>query len=128
MLPVAIMRMASGGTVKLLSDSVTSIMSHPSSATATYTVDNGGGVDGGDGGFYKWLGGGTPANYEINATLNSGTVTGTFGSWLNLGTSRSWSLTESIIGTKTGSITVQIRPTGGAVLATATISFHAEVD
>jgi hypothetical protein len=113
----------------LVSDSCTSIVSHPSTATATVTISSGGVESGADGGPYTWLKGGSTSNYEIFATLNSGTVTGdSFGSWLNLGTSRSWSLTESSIGTKLGSITLQLRPVGGSVISTATISFHAEVD
>lgn len=129
MLPAAIMRMGAGALVKLLGDSVTSVVTHPSTATATYAVDSAGNVDGGDNGTYAWLKNGLASNYEINASLIGGSVTGdTFGSWLNLGITRSWSLTRSTIGTNTGSISIQIRPAGGSVVATATITFHAEVD
>lgn len=126
MLPIVPVRMG-GNVVSLVGDTVTSIVSHPSSATATLTI-SGKQVFGDD--TQAWLkGGGSPSNYEVEATLNSGTVSGTFGSWLNLGSPQSWSLTESTIGTKLGSVTLQIRPAGGgAVLATATFSFHAEVD
>lgn len=123
MLPIVPVRMG-GSAVSLVGDTVTSIVSHPSSATATLTI-SGKQVFGDD--TQTWLKGG--GNYEVEATLNSGTVSGTFGSWLNLGSPQSWSLTESSIGTKLGSVTLQIRPAGGGtVLATATFSFHAEVD
>lgn len=126
MLPIVPVRMG-GNVVSLVGDTVTSVVSHPSSATATLTI-SGKQVFGDN--TQTWLkGGGTPSNYEVVATLNSGTVSGTFGSGLNLGSPQSWNLTESTIGTKFGSITLQIRPAGGGtVLTAATFSFQAEVD
>lgn len=119
-----------GASPKLVSDSCTSIASSPSNATASVLISSGGVESGTDGGPYTWLKAGSASNYEIFATLNSGTgFTGdAFGSWLNLGTGRSWSLTESGIGTKLGSIGLQLRPVGGSVISTATITFHAEAD
>jgi hypothetical protein len=118
-----------GARVQLVSDTSTAIATHPSNATAAVNITNAGVQSGTDGGPYNWLKGGIASNYEIMATLISGTVTGdAFGSWLNLGTSRVWSLTETGIGTKLGSITLQIRPVGGSVLTTATINFDAEVN
>jgi hypothetical protein len=120
--------MSAGVIARLFGDTCTSIVSHPSTATASVFF-SGGFETGTDNGPYTWLKSGSASNYEIFATLNSGTVTGdSFSTWLNLGTSRSWSLTESSIGTKLGSITLQLRPVGGSVISTATISFTAEVD
>lgn len=127
MRPIVALRM--GGSVYLHNDLAVQIVTHPADATATLTVDNAGNVDGGNSGTYAWLkSGGNASAYEIEATLNSGTVTGTFGSWLNLGTSRSWTLTRTTTGTNVGTITIQIRPVGGSAVATATITFQAEVD
>jgi hypothetical protein len=128
MRPIIALRMGNA-SVHLVSDTATAIATHPSNATAAVNITNAGTQTGTDGGPYTWLKGGLASSYEIQATLNSGTVTGdAFGSWLNLGTSRVWSLTESGIGTKLGSIGLQIRPVGGSVVASATINFDAEVD
>lgn len=81
---------------------------------------------------YTWQGGGAASDYDIFATLNSGTVTGSpTGSWLNLGSGRSWTCTRAsnIAGTTSAQITVQIRnATTLAVLATGTITLDAVVD
>lgn len=39
---------------------------------------------------YQWLTGGLGADYQIRADIISGTVAGTTGSWLSLGTNRNW--------------------------------------
>lgn len=51
-----------------------------------------------------WLINGAAANYDIKVTLNSGTLTsGTTGSWLNLGTSRSWQTSgTAVLGVEIG--------------------------
>lgn len=69
-------------------------------------------------------------NYEARATLISGTFTSsTFGSWLSLGTSRSWGITRSTNGTSVASMTLEIREAAtGTVVASATISFSATRD
>lgn len=82
----------------------------------------------------EWFPGGLAASYDCFATLNSGTLSGgTTGSWLNLGTTRSWtcSATKGTTGTSTQSanLTVQIRDaTSLTVLASATISLYAEAN
>lgn len=71
------------------------------------------------------------ADYEVYATLGTSSgvnsSTGTFGSWLNLGTAREWTITRSSVGVATRDITFQIRPAGGGdVLASATITLDVE--
>lgn len=56
-----------------------------------------------------WLTNGAPANYDIKVTLNSGSLTsGTTGSWLNLGSSQTWTTTS------TAALGVEIGYTGAA--------------
>lgn len=55
--------------------------------------------------------------YECLATVDSGTLTsGTTGSWLNLGTTRSWSKTQSGDGISSVTVTVQIRRVSDGVV------------
>lgn len=73
----------------------------------------------------EWLVSGTASNFEAYATWSGsgGTVTGTTGSWLGLGSDRTWSLEETN-GTATRTLAVQIRRAStGVVLDTATITF-----
>jgi hypothetical protein len=67
--------------------------------------------------------------FEVRATLNSGTLTsGTVGAWLSLGTTRSWNNTSSTVPGQSANLTVQIRRIGDtAVLASATVTVTAEV-
>jgi hypothetical protein len=79
-----------------------------------------------------WLDPGATANeYECRATVFSGSLTsGTTGSWLNLGTTREWSLTgPAFSGQQTCLMTLQIRrASDGEILASETISFTAETN
>lgn len=129
-----IMQLMAGGPVKLVSlqglDPV-AVATSPSDASATYALTNTGleqATGKADG---TWLLGGSAGDYDVRATLTSGTLTlGTTGSWLNLGTSRSWNVTrtDDAAGTTTAEMTVEIRLAAtGAVLATATVSFSAQV-
>jgi len=68
------------------------------------------------------------ANYEVRVTVNSGSLTsGTTGSWLSLGSTRSW--TAYVLsggGTVSANITVEIRRAGvGSALASATLTISA---
>lgn len=113
---------------------VQSSMSGVTNATAVYRLDSDGLIYGTFSGTNtitaaggNWIVPATNmANYEVNATLDSGSVSGTFGSWLSLGTDRTWTLTNTISGTDTGQITVQIRRiSDGTVMDSAVISFEA---
>lgn len=44
---------------------------------------------------YKWLQSGTNSDFEVYATLVSGSISGTTGAWLGLGTTRDWSVVDS---------------------------------
>lgn len=68
------------------------------------------------------------SDYEVRATLLSGTiVTGTFGSWLNLGTTRTWSNTRATVGQNIGEMLVEIRlASTGDIVATAVIGLWGE--
>lgn len=79
----------------------------------------------------EWLRYGNPADFEVRFTVVSGSFSsGTFGSWLNLGTTRLIAVTasRSTIGTtlNNGSATVEIRDaSSGNILATATVTLTA---
>lgn len=73
----------------------------------------------------EWLVAGAAADVEVMASgLTGSTPSGTFGSWLNLATTRTWELTAI---NSSCSFTVQLRPAGGgAVLDTITVSMENE--
>ncbi len=77
-----------------------------------------------------WLVSGTNSQFEVRATETSGTVsTGTVGSWLVLSTSREWTVARTTIGTKSVTLTIEIRKAStGVIVATATAQLDAEVD
>lgn len=117
--------------VSISDTNVTRTVTTPATATASYALENDGdiAVNGSDDG--DWI---TPkaaagADYECRATvISGGFTTGTFGSWLALSSTRSWTLVQSGIGTATASMTLEIRrASDGTVLDSATISFTAEV-
>lgn len=67
--------------------------------------------------------------YELRATQQTGTaMLGTFGSWVALSTTRTYYCGQSGGGARTATVLFEIRPTGGAVVASATITFTAEVN
>ena len=43
---------------------------------------------------YKWLQSGANTDFEVYATLVSGSISGTTGAWLSLGTTRDWSVVD----------------------------------
>jgi hypothetical protein len=65
--------------------------------------------------------------YEVRFTEITGTVsTGTTGVFLALSSDRIWSVTRTTLGSKSCTGTLEIRPTGGAVVASATITLLAD--
>lgn len=70
------------------------------------------------------------SGYEgrVTATGSGGTFTGTTGSWLNLGTTRTWELSHNVSGAFVSrSLTVEIRDAATlSVLTTATITLNVE--
>ena len=75
---------------------------------------------------YNWITSFPTTNYDVRATIVSGTFTsGTAGSWLNLGTTRSWSRNATIGNIQTVTADFEIRnATTLVVLATAQITLE----
>lgn len=88
------------------------------------TINSGSGTFGGE-----WLPSGTASNYDVRVTVNSGSLDGSSsatGSWLNLGTTRSWAVARSSVGNQSANLTVEIRDAGTlSVLDSATITLSA---
>lgn len=78
----------------------------------------------------EWLTSGSASSVEVRATLQSGsTPSGTLNTWLNLGTTRSWTLSRTGIGTSSCVLLVELRnAASGTVLDTATITLQVTVD
>lgn len=78
----------------------------------------------------EWETGGSPGSaYDAYVTVTSGSLsTGTAGSWVNLGTNRTWTRLRSGVGTSTCIFTVQIRDANTlTVLDSASITLTAVV-
>ena len=126
---------AIGGDRISLSGLTISAIGSGGAQTATYTLESDGDViiattvdgslDAGD-----WISpkASAPSDYEVQATLVSGTLsTGTTGSWLALSSNRSWTLQRVTVGVATQvTLTIEIRKGSGAVLASATVTLDAE--
>lgn len=75
----------------------------------------------------------TPKNsfslFEVMLTVNSGTSPSgsAVGSWLNLGTTRNWQISQAVLGINSNNCTVQIRrASSGVVMATSAVNMTAE--
>jgi hypothetical protein len=107
------------------------IETQPTPALVTWEAQNGGDVavtaDINDS--YTWLiGGGINSDYDIRWTNILGTPsTGTTGTWLNLGVTRTWTVTATST-IKINQATIEIRQAAlpNTVLATATVTLDAE--
>lgn len=119
------------GLIAMPDEGVFDTVSAPSTANAILTIKSDGTWTGTGTAGGQWLNGGTNgAAYDVRATdLGSWTGGGAgFGTWLQLSSNRAWNLGQTGIGTNTGSILLEFRPTGGgATLDTATIIFTADV-
>jgi len=102
----------------------------PATATATYTLGSDGSISSTGNPSAFWIDPqlGMPA-FECRATLVAGSITsGTVGSWLSLGTNRSWESTRSIVGSQSGALDIEIRKIGTTtVLATARITVAVDI-
>lgn len=68
-----------------------------------------------------------PGSYEVQATLNSGSLTsGTTGSWLALTSDRTWTVSRSGVGTSSANLTIEVR-LGTTVLDSGTYTIEASV-
>jgi hypothetical protein len=102
-------------------------------AVAVYRVQSDGRISDGTSTLESWLvGAGTNSDYEVMATVTSGTLSsGTTGSWLNCGTTQTWSKinNDSNNSVQTAVIGVSIRrASDSTVMDSATITLSAESD
>ena len=67
--------------------------------------------------------------YEVRATLNFGAVSsGTTGSWLALTSTRTWTVTRSVIGTANANLTIEVRrASDSVVVGSALVYLTAEI-
>ena len=129
---------ALAGCVKVVTASI-SISDHNildsavGAAAATYQVNASGTIQSQVGILESWLlGGGVNSDYEVMATVTSGTLTsGTTDSWLSCATTRTWTKLNNAQNNSTVTVvlTVQIRDVATATVRdTATITLSAESD
>lgn len=103
----------------------------PNTAYAFYSINNTGYVTSTGNPSAQWsFPLSAASNFEVYATLASGSVSsGTFNSWLSLGTSRDWTCSQTSIGTKSAEISLQVRKIGtSTVLDTWTVYLDATVE
>lgn len=125
-----------GDVVNLTTVSLSDLAISPANATTSYSLNNNGTATttGSGSGATTWL---TPSssagNYEARMTVSSGSFTSgaATGSWLNLGTSRFWTLTESTNGNSslnvTGTIEIR-RVSDSVVVASASVDMTSTVE
>lgn len=121
--------------VILLDGNFTSLAFEPASAFVSYSVKNDGYVDGSASSgsqLYEWLtGSGSVSDYDVRWTPTPGSAapnTGTINTWLNLGTTRTWTFTRTAGGGQLYGAVVDIRNSStGTILASADISVFLEV-
>ena len=135
----AMMSKSGGGdVVSLLGGNFADVASAPDAAEAGYQLTSGGKEREGAGNpilyadINDWVvPNGSAANYEVRATLNSGTLrvgSSATGSWLALSSTRTWSVRRLAAGITNADLTIEIRPAGGgATLATANVTLEAEI-
>lgn len=106
----------SGPSVVLQNDTVFDFSVVPAAASATIELNSSGLQRAASGGLFStvgtWLLRGVNSDYEVFATLNSGSLSsGTTGAWLGLGTSRAWSVNTTGAGfdNKAAGFTLTIR-------------------
>ena len=109
----------------------------PVDAHAGYRLTSGGDEESGTGTtgvtystIAPWLLRGSNSDFEVRATLNSGSLsTGTTGSWLALTSTATWTVAQTVVGVKAANLTIEIRDaTSLVVLASATVILSATVD
>lgn len=125
----------SGPRVSIANLGVSDVTISPTNASATYQLTNAGVINritnsGGTTSPGNWIfpASAAGANYEVRATVNSGSLTsGTTGAWTALSSSQSWTLQQTSVGAVSCNITIEIRhATSLAVLDTASITLEAE--
>jgi hypothetical protein len=126
-----------GARISLAGSGDSATVSSPASATVGYRLTSGGDeqqtsnggayVDVGDWVIPKIAAG---ADYEVRATATSGTPsTGTTDSWLALSATQTWTVTRSSLGTKSCTLTIEVRNASTLdVLASTSITLTATVE
>jgi hypothetical protein len=121
-----------GATVTIVNRTITYVQ-FGASATASVTFKNDGTTSSvfssGTGYSTDWIDptSAAPDDYQIRATISSGTMTsGTFGSWLALTSNRTWSKTQFSVGSSSAQVLFEIRKGSGSVLDSGTITFYVE--
>lgn len=132
--------LAGGGFVQLTNQSVTAWKFSSGSAIAEYGLDNdgtaytqensGASVDIPGEWWSKGSTSGLGASYEVRATETSGTVSGgTVGTWQSLSSARAWWVTRSTAGSKTCTLTIEVRnATTLVVLDSCSVTLTAEFE
>lgn len=115
---------------------IADVTASPTNASAEYQLTNAGVVNsitvsGGTTQLDTWITpvGAAGSNYEVRATDNGpdGVSSGTTGSWLSLGTTRSWTRTRTVVGSSSTNLTIEIRHAVSlVVLDTASIDLTAD--
>lgn len=129
------MAAAGGAFVALAGGTASDTQTDPAEAGATLEFTSGGLITG-TGNIAAindaWI---TPLSaagsaYQIRATLSSGdTPSGTIGSWEGLGSTRTWGLSQSGVGSKACDLLIEIRrASDSVVLDSATYTLGAVVD
>lgn len=131
------MLVGSRARVSLTAHNPYAIIPGVGTCSSTFTLSNTGGASGtvvpggfGDGSYApEWLQGGIPSQYSARWTTLSGSLSsGTAGSFLNLGTTRSWSRNATAGAGYTevvGTVDIQ-NDASGVIVASATITLSAE--
>lgn len=124
--------------VMLVSFAVDHLAHSPNDASVEYRVDSDGNVYKSEGGVstlvHAWRRAGASADYDVRATLVSGTAPGgsATGAFLNCGSDRAWSQLETFNGysVKECSLLIEISRAGvpSPILASATIPLTATVE
>jgi hypothetical protein len=119
-----------GGTFLGIANVTAAAASRVDQPIAVYTIKGDGSITYSTNNTDSWNGSTTVGSgYEVKATVTSGSVTGTTGSWLSLSSNRSWSITDTTQdgAARTATMTLSIRATGTTTnLDQATITLSAD--
>lgn len=131
---VAMIRNRNTAQVFLQAESASHVVGS-GTATAGMRFNLGGTVDSRSGGAYTgeftWLLSGAAGDYEIRAALSSGTTPTAgpaMGAWSNLGTTREWSLSRSIVGAVSCVLAVDIRRVSDGVVIAGPVNINLDAE
>lgn len=124
---------AVGPYVKLNASSSPSKSQIGGTAVATFIVNNDGTIRSTGESNYTWLLAGSAASYEARATQQANNSLGTFsgtaiGSWISCSGAPTWTLSRTGVGEATATLLIEIRPVGGAAIASTQAFFDCTVN